>query len=175
MVKTTIVKVTEVKPEMLKGIWSGFCDADNCCNEADIDRYCEDCGKKFCQIHADRDKHKCDDSIKGCHSMLYEKNPKDEHEKLSYEEKKPLSGEDIVKIWYFEKYKPLIKKEDILKAMHYEYKHSYDYGEVLEILKEARKQAEIKIAELEEKIKNMEQEIAGDNAFIAQHQSCDKS
>jgi len=58
---------------------------------------------------------------------------------------KPLSSdEEIVKIWYFKKFKPLVAEADIMKAMHYEFKHSYDYDEVKEILKEARKQEAIK-------------------------------
>jgi len=46
---------------------------------------------------------------------------------------------------------------------------------IKQAISEARKQFKTKIDKLEEKIKNMEQEIAGDNAFIAQHQNCDKS
>ncbi len=30
---------------------------------------CEDCGKPVCFFHGGRDKHKCDDSVKGCHSI----------------------------------------------------------------------------------------------------------
>ena len=30
---------------------------------------CEDCGKLFCHSHINRNKHKCDDSVKGCHSI----------------------------------------------------------------------------------------------------------
>ena len=30
---------------------------------------CEDCDKHFCHNHIDRSKHKCDDSVKGCHSI----------------------------------------------------------------------------------------------------------
>ena len=31
---------------------------------------CEDCGKLYCHNHINRDKHKCDDSVKGCHGTL---------------------------------------------------------------------------------------------------------
>lgn len=44
---------------------------NECHNHATM--YCEDCGKLFCRYHIDRDKHKCDDSIKGCHSIWKEK------------------------------------------------------------------------------------------------------
>jgi len=30
---------------------------------------CEDCGKPVCYFHGDRDKHNCDDSVEGCHSI----------------------------------------------------------------------------------------------------------
>jgi hypothetical protein len=34
---------------------------------------CEDCGKVFCHNHINRDKHFCDDSVKGVHSIWKEK------------------------------------------------------------------------------------------------------
>ena len=33
---------------------------------------CEDCGKPVCNKHCDRDKHPCNDSVKGCHSIWKE-------------------------------------------------------------------------------------------------------
>jgi len=63
-------------------------------------------------------------------------------------DKKPLSDGEIVKLWYFRKFKPLIAEADIMKAMHYEYKHSYDYDEVLEILKEARNRTKTNVDEI---------------------------
>ena len=47
---------------------NGFPPDDTCHNYAS--QCCEDCGKWFCRKHIDRDKHKCDDSVKGCHSMI---------------------------------------------------------------------------------------------------------
>ena len=44
---------------------------DDC--HAFASQYCEDCGKEFCHNHIDRDKHKCDDSVKGCHSIWKER------------------------------------------------------------------------------------------------------
>lgn len=41
---------------------------DNC--HAYASEFCEDCGKEFCHNHINRDKHKCDDSVKGCHGTL---------------------------------------------------------------------------------------------------------
>ena len=32
-------------------------------------QYCEDCGRQLCDVHGDRDKHNCDDRIKGCHGV----------------------------------------------------------------------------------------------------------
>jgi hypothetical protein len=43
------------------------------CNNP-ADSYCEDCGKNTCDKHASRDKHPCDDSVKGCHSIWKERN-----------------------------------------------------------------------------------------------------
>lgn len=31
---------------------------------------CEDCGKAVCNQHGSRDKHPCDDSVKGAHGMI---------------------------------------------------------------------------------------------------------
>lgn len=44
---------------------------DECLNLAS--QICEDCGKRFCHHHINRDKHKCDDSVKGAHSIWKEK------------------------------------------------------------------------------------------------------
>lgn len=43
---------------------------DSCHNIATY--YCEDCGKEFCSKHSSRNKHNCDDSIKGCHGIWTE-------------------------------------------------------------------------------------------------------
>lgn len=40
---------------------------DSCHNYAS--QICEDCGKGLCHNHINRDKHKCDDSIKGVHGI----------------------------------------------------------------------------------------------------------
>lgn len=42
---------------------------DDKCNNFGTE-YCEDCGRNFCHKHINRDKHKCDDSIQGCHGVL---------------------------------------------------------------------------------------------------------
>jgi len=38
---------------------------------------CEDCGKGFCRHHISRDKHDCDDSVKGTHSIWKYKTKED--------------------------------------------------------------------------------------------------
>jgi hypothetical protein len=50
-------------PKRLRG------EVDNKCHNIATE-ICEDCGKAFCHRHINRDKHKCDDSVKGCHGML---------------------------------------------------------------------------------------------------------
>lgn len=56
----------------------GMNKPDRCyyCNEP-ADTYCEDCGKSTCDKHASRDKHPCDDSVPGCHSIWKYKAQKD--------------------------------------------------------------------------------------------------
>jgi hypothetical protein len=46
---------------------STYNDITSCANYGTF--HCEDCGKVFCRWHIDRVKHKCDDSVKGCHSI----------------------------------------------------------------------------------------------------------
>lgn len=43
------------------------CDYKDCKEKGFI--ICEDCGKWLCKKHCNRDKHDCDDSVKGCHGI----------------------------------------------------------------------------------------------------------
>jgi len=44
------------------------CMVDKGCHHFGLE-YCEDCGKYYCHNHINRDKHNCDDSVKGCHGI----------------------------------------------------------------------------------------------------------
>jgi predicted nucleic acid binding AN1-type Zn finger protein len=61
---TTIICQGKIK---LDKKYIGIMD-DGCHNSAT--EFCEDCGKHFCHRHINRDKHECDDSVKGCHGTL---------------------------------------------------------------------------------------------------------
>ena len=56
-------KIKLTKKEIAQGITD-----DSCHNTGAW--HCEDCSKMFCRHHINRDRHECDDSVKGCHSCL---------------------------------------------------------------------------------------------------------
>jgi hypothetical protein len=64
MTETCYGKVKLTKKDRQEGM------EDSC--HAYGSEHCEDCGKTYCHHHINRDKHKCDDSVKGTHSIWKE-------------------------------------------------------------------------------------------------------